>query len=106
MDNLIYSFRGEIWTWSGKKTDWFFVTVPSEMSAHIRYFTSHVQRGFKSLKVRAQIGDTFWETSMFPSKQRTAYLLPVKKACATPASIRATAQTSPSSRLWPLYAIG
>ena len=57
-----------------------FVTVPSEMSAHIRYFTSHVQRGFKSLKVRAQIGDTFWETSMFPSKQRTAYLLPVKKS--------------------------
>ena len=80
MDNLIYSFRGEIWTWSGKKTDWFFVTVPSEMSAPIRYFTSHVQRGFKSLKVRAQIGDTFWETSMFPSKQRTAYLLPVKKS--------------------------
>jgi hypothetical protein len=39
-----------------------------------------VLRGFKSLKVNARIGGSEWQTSMFPSKERKSYLLPVKKA--------------------------
>lgn len=80
METLEYTFSGELWAWRGKKTDWIFITLPQDVSAHAQYFTSHVQRGFKSLKVNAQIGDSQWQTSMFPSKERDAYLLPVKKA--------------------------
>ncbi len=80
MDILEYQFDGEVWIWSGNKTDWFFVTLPKEVSDHARYFTTHIQRGFKSLKVSAQIGDSQWKTSMFPSKQHQSYLLPVKKS--------------------------
>ena len=80
MDTLEYEFRGDVWLWSGKKTDWWFISLPKDMSDHAQYFTSHVQRGFKSLKVNAQIGGSQWQTSMFPSKERQAYLLPIKKA--------------------------
>jgi hypothetical protein len=80
MDTLEYEFKAEVWLWSGKKTDWWFITLPRDMSDHARHFTSHVQRGFKSLKVNARIGDSEWQTSMFPSKQQQAYLLPIKKA--------------------------
>ena len=80
MDTLEYQFSGEIWIWSGKKTDWFFITLPKDVSDHARYFTTHVQRGFKSLKVNAQIGNSQWQTSMFASKERQSYLLPVKKS--------------------------
>ncbi|MGC6534374.1 MAG: DUF1905 domain-containing protein [Parvibaculales bacterium] len=80
MDTLEYKFEGDVWLWSGKKTDWWFITLPKEMSDHARFFTAHVQRGFKSLNVDAQIGGSQWQTSMFPSKERQAYLLPIKKA--------------------------
>lgn len=80
MDTLEYEFSGEVWIWSGKKTDWWFISVPKDVSDHARYFTTHVQRGFKSLKVNAQLGGSEWQTSMFPSKERQAYLLPVKKS--------------------------
>ena len=80
MDTLEYEFEGEVWLWSGQKTDWWFITLPREMSEHAQYFTKHVQRGFKSLKVNARIGSSEWRTSMFPSKERQSYLLPIKKA--------------------------
>ncbi len=80
METLEYTFSGELWSWRGKKTDWIFITLPDDVSEHARYFTGHIQRGFKSLKVNAQIGDSQWQTSMFPSKARQAYLLPVKKS--------------------------
>lgn len=37
-------------------------------------------RGFGSVKVRARIGETSWNTSVFPSKEMGGYLLPVKLA--------------------------
>jgi hypothetical protein len=80
MDTLEYEFEGEVWLWSGKKTDWWFITMPQDMSDHAQHFTKHVLRGFKSLKVNARIGGSEWQTSMFPSKERKSYLLPVKKA--------------------------
>ena len=80
MDTLEYEFEGEVWLWSGKKTDWWFITMPQDMSDHAQHFTKHVQRGFKSLKVNARIGSSEWQTSMFPSKERKSYLLPIKKA--------------------------
>lgn len=80
METLEYSFAAELWAWRGNKTDWIFITVPQDVSAHAQYFTDHIQRGFKSLKVSAQIGDSEWQTSMFPSKERKAYLLPIKKS--------------------------
>ena len=36
-------------------------------------------RGFGSLKVMARIGETVWETSVFPQKQKSEWVLLVSK---------------------------
>ncbi len=38
------------------------------------------KRGWGSMKVRATVGDTSWETSIFPAKEMGGWLLPVKAA--------------------------
>ena len=38
------------------------------------------KRGWGSIKVRATVGDTSWETSIFPAKEMGGWLLPVKAA--------------------------
>ena len=38
------------------------------------------KRGWGSIKVRATVGDTSWETSIFPAKEMDGWLLPVKAA--------------------------
>jgi hypothetical protein len=66
--------------WRGEAQEaWFFVTVPAEPSALIRE-RPRPPRGFGSVRVRATIGSTTWQTSVFPDSTRGAYVLPVKKA--------------------------
>jgi len=80
MIDLEYSFTSEVWLWQAEKAAWHFVALPSEMSEDIKAFTKHLARGFKSVKVEARIGKTNWKTSIFPSKERGAYILPIKKS--------------------------
>ena len=80
MIDLEYSFTSEIWLWQAEKAAWHFVALPVEMSEDIKAFTKHLARGFRSVRVKAQIGDTSWKTSIFPSKERGAYILPIKKS--------------------------
>ena len=80
MDTLEYEFEGEVWLWSGKKTDWWFITMPQDMSDQPSILPNMCSAVSKSLKVNARIGGSEWQTSMFPSKERKSYLLPIKKA--------------------------
>lgn len=79
MIDLDFKFSAELWEYSGKGT-WHFVTVPEEISADIKAFTKHVTKGFKSVRVSVSIGESHWQTSLFPSKEKGAYILPVKAA--------------------------
>ena len=82
MEDLSYSFTTDLWVWLSPKkaTAWHFITVPQDDADHMRFFSAHLTRGFKSLRVRARIGDTEWKTSIFPSTERGSYILPVKKS--------------------------
>jgi len=81
MIDLEYSFSGKVWKWQSETaTAWFFVTLPVETSEDIKAFTKHLARGFRSVKVEVRVGETVWKTSLFPSKEKGAYLLPLKKA--------------------------
>ncbi len=80
MIDLKFSFTSKIWLWQAEKAAWHFATLPVEMSEDIKAFTKHLARGFRSVKVEARIGDTAWKTSIFPSKDRGAYILPIKKS--------------------------
>ena len=82
MEDLSYSFTTDLWVWLSPKkaTAWHFITVPQDDADHMRFFSAHLTRGFKSLRVCARIGDTEWKTSIFPSTERGSYILPVKKS--------------------------
>lgn len=80
MIDLEFSFASEVWLWQAEKAAWHFVALPVDMSEDIKAFTKHLARGFRSVKVEARIGETRWKTSIFPSKERGAYILPIKKS--------------------------
>ena len=47
----------------------------------IKFFNENLhgkRRGWGSVRVAVTIGNTHWQTSIFPSSQLNAYLLPIK----------------------------
>ena len=82
MIDLDFSFSGKLWRAAGES--WFFITVPSEISADIKSFTRHNRKGagkgFGSVRVKVRTGATEWLTSLFPDKKSGCYFLPVKAA--------------------------
>ena len=75
-----FGFEGKLWKWQSTATAWYFLTLPKDKSAEIKFFSNPLRKGFGSVKVTARIGDTEWNTSIFPSTAAEAYLLPVKAA--------------------------
>ncbi len=75
----MHRFEAELWRWDGNAA-WHFVTVPDDVSDDIADAAGPVRRGFGSVRVRVTIGGSTWATSVFPDKQRCAYVLPVKQA--------------------------
>jgi hypothetical protein len=70
-------FAGEIWFWRGP-APWYFITVPEEACAFFEAESSFVSYGWGMIPVIAEIGDSEWETSLFPKDG--AYIVPVKAA--------------------------
>jgi Domain of unknown function (DUF1905) len=68
-------FSGEMWFWKGP-APWHFVTVPEEESGEISAVSTFVTYGWGVIPVKAQIGNTLWQTSLFPKDGQ--YLVPVK----------------------------
>lgn len=72
-----YRFEGEIWRSQGAGASWHFITVPVEVSQQIRFMAGKTN-GFGSIRVRAGIGESRWNTSLFSDKASGCYFLPVK----------------------------
>ena len=74
-------FDGLLFAWDEDAPDsWVFVAVPTEVSDDIAdEVEGRVARGFGAVRVRVSVGATEWETSLFPSKELGAYVLPMKK---------------------------
>ena len=76
---------GPLWRWTtpGAPAAWHFVTIDGAAgevlsgTALMRRMEGTL-RGFGSIKVTAQIGDSRFATSVFPSKEQRGWLLPVK----------------------------
>ena len=71
-------FTAELWPW---KPDggWYFVTLSTDAAELVRE-RPRPPRGFGSVRVRATIGGTTWDTSVFPDSGSDSYVLPVKRA--------------------------
>lgn len=67
-----FKIKAKVWRWPGDGS-WHFVTLEKKLSADIRKL---YPKGF--VKIQAKIGRTSWDTSLFPHKLSSAYLLSVK----------------------------
>jgi hypothetical protein len=72
MKNREFKINTRVWRWPGDM-GWHFVTVDKSISNKIRKVYT---KGF--VKIKAQIGKTSWDTSLFPHKQSESYLLSIK----------------------------
>ena len=80
MIDINFKFIGKCWVWQGKGS-WHFITLPQDKSEEIKFFSDHhfgKRRGWGAVRVSANIDDTVWETSIFPSGSLDAYILPIK----------------------------
>jgi hypothetical protein len=68
-------FSGEMWFWKGP-APWHFVTVAEQECDALDAASRLVTYGWGMIPVRAQIGATAWNTSLFPKDGR--YIVPVK----------------------------
>lgn len=84
MERVVHT--GPLWRWTGASGSgsWHFLTIDGAAGEALSA-TALMRRlersigGFGSLKVRAQIGESLFKTSVFPSKE-LGWLLPVKAA--------------------------
>lgn len=76
-----WTFTATLWRW--KEGAWRFVTVPEDISDEVDEVVGDATGGFGSVRVEVTVGSSTWRTSLFPSAEAGAYVLPMKKAVRT-----------------------
>lgn len=88
MSSETHAVSARLWIWTSDRAaaNWHFLTIegPAAEAVHalalMRRLEDGRRRGWGAMKVKAQIGTTDWETSIFPDKASGGWLLPVKAA--------------------------
>lgn len=75
---LVIHFNGTLWEYQGE-APWVFITLPAEDADEILDKVPE-PGGFGSVKVAVTIGESRWQTSVFPDKASGSFVLPVKKS--------------------------
>jgi hypothetical protein len=73
------SFDALVWEHDGS-AGWHFLSVPEAVADDLEMRFGHRAAGFGSLRVEVTIGSTCWQTSLFPDRKQSTYVLPLKKA--------------------------
>jgi hypothetical protein len=86
-----FTFTAVLWRWTARPESadagaWSFVTLPADVAELVRQGAGE-PRGFGSVRVRAEVGGTAWDTSVFPDKESGSFVLPVKKAVRVAAGV-------------------
>lgn len=77
---VIDTFDAELWVWDARRFNtWTFVSLPAALAEEIKIRSYSLRGGFGSLRVRATVGTTTWQTSIFPDRARGSFALPIKK---------------------------
>ena len=82
MIDLSFSFSAACWRWQSTATAWYFITLPEDKSEEIKFFSENghgKRRGWGAVRLQATIGETTWQTSIFPQFKTKIYILPVKE---------------------------
>lgn len=88
MNSETVEITATLWIWSSGEApaSWHFLTISGaaaeamRATALMRRLEGGQRRGWGAIRVTASIGDTVWQTSVFPAKENGDYLLPVKAA--------------------------
>lgn len=72
---MMYRIQAVVWKWPGDM-GWHFVTLEKDLSKKIKASAHSYGAGF--VKIRATLGETSWQTALFPHTQSGAYLLALK----------------------------
>ena len=79
MVKKVYKTKGWVWVYAAENAAWHFVYVDKQTSLHIK--NSILKKvSFGSVKVKVKIGQSEFETSLFPDRKSSCYLLPLKKS--------------------------
>ena len=68
-------FNGKIWFWRGP-APWYFVTVPAKQCRDLRAISGAVTYGWGMIPVYVRIGESEWQTSLWPKDGR--YIVPIR----------------------------
>ncbi|MBR7743624.1 DUF1905 domain-containing protein [Phycicoccus sp. BSK3Z-2] len=79
---------GHSWTvtapvWRAEDSSWHFATIPAGVSDEVDAAVGDLTGGFGSVRVEVTLGGSVWRTSLFPSREHAAYVLPMKKTVRT-----------------------
>ncbi len=81
------SHTGPLWRWTANNgVSWFFITIDGEAgeaisaTALMRRLELGSKRGWGGVRVSVTLGESKWQTSVFPQKDEAGWLLPVKAA--------------------------
>ncbi len=72
-----FKIKSKVWVYNGMSS-WRFVSVDKAQSDEIKQVFGALKRGWGSLPVRVTLGETVWDTSIFPDKKKGCYILPLK----------------------------
>ncbi len=74
-----YDFTAPLWRWAARRDNWYFVTVPADLSDEIAAMP-RPPRGFGGVRVEVTVQHSTWQTSIFPDSGLGVYVLPMKQA--------------------------
>jgi hypothetical protein len=77
-----FSISGKVWRWNSPNGSteggWYFVYVNEKLSRQLKDSMRNKKKiGFQFIRVKATVGKTSWNTSLFPTKDGP-YLLAIK----------------------------
>lgn len=72
-----FSIKSEVWRWPGIG-GWHFVYVDRKLNDAIRASGKRYGSGF--VKIEASVGQTSWQTALFPYKKEDCFLISIKKS--------------------------
>lgn len=75
---VTHHFSARLWRWP--KGNWYFLTLPFDVTDAIEDMAPSAKVGFGSVRVEVTIGTTTWATSIFPDSTASSFVLPVKRA--------------------------
>lgn len=76
--NKIYKIKARVWKWPGDG-GWHFVNLDRDLAGEIKKNSAQYRYGAGFVRAVFNIGETKWESALFPYTKDKTYLISIKK---------------------------